>query len=53
MLTATTQPIVGNIQFHELNLIISGACTAISTVMLLMLMARHAFNFSKPQEQAK
>ncbi|KAI0149387.1 organic solute transporter Ostalpha-domain-containing protein [Pestalotiopsis sp. NC0098] len=48
----TTQPIVGNIQFHELNLIISGACTAISTVMLLVLMARHAFNFSKPQEQA-
>ncbi|KAF7537506.1 hypothetical protein G7054_g3648 [Neopestalotiopsis clavispora] len=48
----TTAPIVGNFQFHELNMIISGACAAVSTIMLLVLMARHALNLSKPQEQA-
>ncbi|ETS75599.1 hypothetical protein PFICI_12543 [Pestalotiopsis fici W106-1] len=48
----TTTPIVGNFQFHELNMIISGACAAFSVIVLLLLMARHTLNFSKPQEQA-
>ncbi|KAM0811629.1 putative Transmembrane protein 184C [Seiridium cardinale] len=50
--TTSTTPMVDNFEFHELNMIISGACAAFSTVMIFALMCRHAMSFSKPHEQS-
>ncbi|KAJ2903762.1 hypothetical protein MKZ38_009414 [Zalerion maritima] len=43
--------IVGSLTFHELALIIGGACTIIAILLSFYLMWMHALNYTKPREQ--
>ncbi|KAH9906220.1 hypothetical protein F4778DRAFT_778614 [Xylariomycetidae sp. FL2044] len=44
-------PIAGFFDFYHLNVILSGACAAFSTVVILLLMRRHATHMSRPKER--
>ncbi|CAJ2499802.1 Uu.00g026550.m01.CDS01 [Anthostomella pinea] len=46
-----TTPVAGRYDFYHLNVIVSGACAAFSTVVILLLMWQHATHMSKPKEQ--
>ncbi|KAK5053934.1 hypothetical protein LTR84_001896 [Exophiala bonariae] len=48
-----TEPIFGNWTFYKFNMALSGSCAAFSTISILILMARHATHYSKPNEQSK
>lgn len=49
----TTDPIVGNWNFHKLNLVISAIATIISCLSIFILIGNHALHLSKPAEQLK
>ncbi|KAL4809859.1 organic solute transporter Ostalpha-domain-containing protein [Aspergillus unguis] len=51
--TEAPDPFVGDLSFHEFNLILSGICTALVCVITLFLMFQHATHLSKPREQIK
>jgi hypothetical protein len=44
-------PIVGNLTFHDVASIVSGACAIASIVIAAVLIARHAMNYSNPVQQ--
>jgi hypothetical protein len=44
-------PFVGNLTFHQFATIISGACAILSTIIISILIALHAFNYSNPVQQ--
>lgn len=44
-------PIAGSLNFHELGLIISGACTILAIVISAYSIWMHALNYTKPREQ--
>jgi hypothetical protein len=44
-------PIVGNLTFHDVASIVSGACAIASIVIAGVLIARHAMNYSNPVQQ--
>ncbi|PSR88690.1 organic solute transporter Ostalpha-domain-containing protein [Coniella lustricola] len=48
-----TDPIAGNLTFHQVGTIIAGCAAAFSTLSILILMFRHATHLSKPNEQLK
>jgi hypothetical protein len=53
MVTDAPDPYVGNLSFRQLNMAISGGCTAFVCFSIFILMFRHATHYSKPNEQAK
>lgn len=44
---------MGTITFYRLNMMISGACTALVCLIMFALMLYHATHLSKPREQIK
>ena len=44
-------PFVGNLTFHQFATILSGACAILSTIIVGILIALHAFNYSNPVQQ--
>ncbi|KAJ5168555.1 uncharacterized protein N7482_004149 [Penicillium canariense] len=44
---------VGGFTFHQFNMILSGACTGITCVVILASMVMHSLRFSNPSEQLK
>lgn len=44
---------VGEYTFHKFNMILSGACTAITCFIILFTMIKHSLRFSNPNEQLK
>lgn len=44
-------PFVGNLTFHQFATILSGACAILSTLIVGILIALHAFNYSNPVQQ--
>jgi hypothetical protein len=44
-------PIIGNLTFHDVASIVSGACAIVSVITACILIARHAFNYSNPVQQ--
>uniref|UniRef100_A0A8H7K6X7 Uncharacterized protein n=1 Tax=Bionectria ochroleuca TaxID=29856 RepID=A0A8H7K6X7_BIOOC len=48
-----TQHIVGNFDFYHVNMIISGACSLIAIVIMLIFKQMHATHLSNPTEQVK
>ncbi|KAJ5688771.1 hypothetical protein N7462_003163 [Penicillium macrosclerotiorum] len=44
---------VGDYTFHQFNMIFSGACTAITCLVIFALMFMHAIRYSNPNEQVK
>ncbi|CEO60463.1 hypothetical protein PMG11_05090 [Penicillium brasilianum] len=44
---------VGEYTFHKFNMILSGACTAITCFVILFTMIKHSLRFSNPNEQLK
>jgi hypothetical protein len=42
---------VGNFTYHEFATILSGACAILSTIIILVLVSMHAFNYSNPVQQ--
>ncbi|KAI1338343.1 organic solute transporter Ostalpha-domain-containing protein [Xylariaceae sp. FL0016] len=51
IVSIATTPIVGSLQFYHLNTIVSGACAAFSTAVILSLMYQHATHLSRVNEQ--
>lgn len=43
--------VVGNFTFHQLAIIIGGACTLIAIVLSFYLIWMHALHYTKPREQ--
>ncbi|KAJ5645196.1 hypothetical protein N7507_011207 [Penicillium longicatenatum] len=50
---AVEEPFLGNMTFYHFNMIVSGACTFITCVLIFSLMAEHACRCSVPSEQVK
>ncbi|PYH90706.1 hypothetical protein BO71DRAFT_401974 [Aspergillus ellipticus CBS 707.79] len=48
-----TKNLVGDLSFYHFNMIISGACTILATLIILALMIRHTTHFSNPVEQVR
>ncbi|KAI1825640.1 organic solute transporter Ostalpha-domain-containing protein [Xylaria intraflava] len=46
-----TEPITGSKTFYDVNVIVSGTLAIFSTLVVLVLMWRHATNMSRPREQ--
>ncbi|KAH7032887.1 organic solute transporter Ostalpha-domain-containing protein [Microdochium trichocladiopsis] len=46
-----TEPIIGDIQFHRLNLMVSGSCNVFAFLLVSGLMWCHATHMSNPKEQ--
>ena len=44
-------PFIGNLTFHQFATILSGACAAFSALIVAILIALHAFNYSNPVQQ--
>jgi hypothetical protein len=44
-------PFVGNLTYHQFSTILSGACAVLSTLIVLVLIALHATNYSNPVQQ--
>ncbi|CAN9148750.1 unnamed protein product [Alternaria alternata] len=44
-------PFVGDLTFHQFATILSGACAILSTIIVGILIALHAFNYSNPVQQ--
>jgi len=44
-------PFIGNLTFHQFATILSGACAILSTLIVVALIALHAFNYSNPVQQ--
>jgi hypothetical protein len=44
---------VGGYTFHKFNMILSGACTATTCLIILIVMIKHSLRFSNPNEQLK
>ena len=44
-------PIAGNLNFHELGLIICGGCSILAIVISAYSIWMHALNYTKPREQ--
>ncbi|KAJ5595974.1 hypothetical protein N7450_002432 [Penicillium hetheringtonii] len=44
---------VGDFSFHQFNMILSGACTGITCLVIFSIMARHAMHLSDPNQQIK
>lgn len=44
-------PIANGLSFHDLSIIVSGACTGIACLLSFYLIMRHATHFSIPREQ--
>ncbi|KAJ5082264.1 hypothetical protein N7532_011307 [Penicillium argentinense] len=44
---------VGDFTFHHFNMILSGACTGITCLVIFMVMARHAMHLSNSNQQLK
>jgi hypothetical protein len=44
-------PFVGVLTFHQFATILSGACAILSTIVVGLLIALHAFNYSNPVQQ--
>jgi hypothetical protein len=44
---------IGEFTFHKFNMILSGACTAITCLVILFAMIKHSLRFSNPNEQLK
>ncbi|KAJ5281021.1 hypothetical protein N7478_006393 [Penicillium angulare] len=47
------EPVVGDVYFYHLNMMISGVCTALVCVIIFGLMFWHSIHLSKPREQIK
>lgn len=44
-------PFVGNLTYHQFSVILSGACAILSTIIVFVLIAVHAINYSNPVQQ--
>jgi hypothetical protein len=47
----TIIPFVGNLRYHQFATILSGSCAILSTIIVGILVATHAFNYSNPVQQ--
>jgi len=45
--------LVGNLTFYQFNIILSGVCTVVTTVVIFAKMVMHATHMSNPKEQLK
>lgn len=50
---AADQAFIGSLSFYHFNMILSGACTACTCLLIFSLMAEHARRLSNPSEQIK
>lgn len=48
--TDASQPFVSGISFHNLNMILSSACTALVILIILGLPVTHTAHYSQPNE---
>jgi len=51
--TDAPEAFVSNISFHHLNMIFSGACTALACLVIFMVQVSHACRYSNPNQQRK
>jgi hypothetical protein len=47
----TIVPFIGSLTYHQFSTILSGSCAALSTLIICVLIATHAFNYSNPVQQ--
>ncbi|RDW75725.1 hypothetical protein BP5796_06546 [Coleophoma crateriformis] len=47
----TIVPVVGNLTFHTLSIIIGGGCAVLASIVAIFLIIQHATHFSNPAEQ--
>ncbi|KAJ6008472.1 hypothetical protein N7540_012448 [Penicillium herquei] len=52
-LNEVEEPFLGNMTFYHFNIIVSGACTLITCILIFTLQMQHATHFSVPCEQIK
>ncbi|KAJ5093725.1 hypothetical protein N7456_009586 [Penicillium angulare] len=52
-LSEVEDPFLGNMTFYHFNMIVSGACTLLTCIIIFTLKMQHATHFSVPNEQVK